>query len=286
MLSKAKTRLRALGDWFRRTLDRTDLQLLEETLHLLEVGLSPIDRHIACSYMMNRGGLFHDAYINWRIRRCTKILEIYGINYFRGKKVLEVGAGHGDLGAFFADLGADVLCLDGRVQNVIFGSLKYRKLANIRFEQHNLEEDFSSFGRFDLIINLGLIYHLRNVDSHLKCCFSVADDIVLETIVCDSTDPYKIFYCKERREIDEESLEGVGSRPSPMYIERIAEENGFKIFRYFTSDLNSGQETPDGYQFRYDWEHKNDDSFNNHFNGPDLRRFWRFGLHPVSQTPS
>ena len=93
--------------------------------------------------------------------------------------------------------------------------------------QFNLEKNFTEFGRFDLIINFGLIYHLKNVDEHLNCCFKVSDDIFLETVVCDSTDPYKIFYAKRIRLVDEEALEGIGSRPSPFYIERIANENNF-----------------------------------------------------------
>ena len=39
-----------------------------------------------------------------------------GFDFFKGKKILELGAGHGDIGAFFAELGADVLCLDGRIR--------------------------------------------------------------------------------------------------------------------------------------------------------------------------
>ena len=279
MLSKARKFIRALGVWSSRITNQTDLELLRRVLSLQEDRLSPIDKHLFHSGLINQGGLFHSSYENWRVRRCTKILEIYGVDYFKNRKVLELGAGHGDIGAFFAELGADVLCLDGRIQNVNIARLKHRKVPNVKFEQFNLERDFSPFGRYDLIINFGLVYHLRNVDSHLKCCFSVADDMVLETVVCNSVDPRKIFYCGERREVEDEALEGTGSRPSPFYVERIAQENNFEVIRYFTSDLNSGQETPNAYQFRYDWKHKNDESFNVHFRGGephDLRRFWRF----------
>ena len=284
MLSKANQFIHALRVWALRTASQIDLELLKRSVELQERQLSPIDKHIFLSGLINRRGLFHTSYENWRVRRCNKLLEIYGVSYFKGKKILELGAGHGDIGAFFAELGAQVLCLDGRIQNVNFASLKHRKIPNIRFEQFNLEKDFSSFGRFDLIINFGLIYHLRNVESHLKCCFSAADDMVLETVVCDSTDPEKIFFCDERQAVDEEALEGTGSRPSPFYIERIAQENDFDVFRFFTADLNSGQENPTEYQFRYDWEHKNDDSYNAHFGGPDLRRFWRCKKTDASET--
>ena len=131
------------------------------------------------------------------------------------------------------------LCLDGRRQNVNFAKLKHRNLANIRFEQFKLETDFSCFGRFDLLINFGMLYHLRHVDAHLKTCFGVADDILLESVVCDSSDPQKILLRAERAEIDDEALDGIGSRPSPFYIERLASEAGFDFTR-FTAALNFG----------------------------------------------
>ena len=103
------------------------------------------------------------------------------------------------------------------------------------------------------------------VDDHLNCCFRMADDMLLETVVCDSTDPCKIFFCDENKNMDEESLHGIGSRPSPYYIERIAELNNFEVIRYFSADLNYGD------QFLYDWEHRNDDRLGDF----KLRRFWR-----------
>ena len=112
-----------------------------------------LDKHLVYSGLVDEAGLFHPSYAGWRAKRLGKILEIYGADFFKGKKVLELGAGHGDLGASLAKLGADVLCLDGRLQNVSFARLKHRKVPRIRFEVFNLENDFSRFGRFDLIID-------------------------------------------------------------------------------------------------------------------------------------
>ena len=232
--------------------------------------LSPIDNHVFLSGVYNRSGLFNYSYEEWRIKRINKVLEMYGIDYFKYKNVLELGGGHGEIGAFFAELGANVLCLDGREQNVNFANLKYRKLNNFKSLQFNLENDFSEFGRFDLIINFGLLYHLTNVDAHLNCCFKMSDEIVLETVVCDSTDPNKIFHFKENKNVDEEALEGTGSCPSPFYIERVANENNFEAMRYFSSDLNVKTLFSRNI-FLYDWIHRNDERLG----GYKLRRCWR-----------
>jgi hypothetical protein len=181
--------------------------------------------------------------------------------------VLELGAGHADIGAFLAGLGASVVCLEGRARNIAFARAKHAGCARLRIEQRDLDGDFSSVGRFDLIVNFGLLYHLENVDAHLRCCFPIADDMVLETVVSDSTDPHFIAVVPERSDVDEEALGGKGSRPSPLYVERIARENGFAATRCFTPDLNHS------HQFRYDWPHRNDGRLSEDF---VLRRFWRF----------
>ena len=259
VLAKARRLYRAFEGWVEQSTNRVDLELLE-------CSLSPIDKYVVYSNITSKKGLFHPSYEEWRVRRFNKLLEIYGIDYFKGKRILELGCGHGDIGAFLADLGAEVLCLDGRIQNINLAKLKHRRIGNIKFMQFNLENDFSHFGKFELIVDFGLIYHLRNVEKHLESCFAVSEDIVVETVVCDSIDPNKIVFVDERREIDEEALEGTGSRPSPFYIERIAQKNNFDFTRYFTADLNAGS------QFSYDWVHRNDNRLGDDFK---LRRFWR-----------
>jgi SAM-dependent methyltransferase len=228
--------------------------------------LPPIDRHVFLSSIYGSSELHDPFFEGWKIRRIDKILELYGTDYFNNKSVLELGCGHGDIGAFFAELGANVLGLDGRTQSVNFANLKHRKVKNFKCLQYNLENDFTEFGKFDLIINFGLLYHLKNVTEHLNYCFKMSDDIMLESAVCDSTDPYKIFFYDENKDEDVQALGGIGSRPSPFYIERIAQENNFEVIRYFSADLNYGT-------LLYDWAHRND-----HQGGDDisLRRCWRF----------
>jgi SAM-dependent methyltransferase len=257
---------------------RTKLKLLYKFLYSLpntiyrvdaelrNIPLPPIERHVFLHAAFNRAGLFDSSYDEWRITRIDKLLEVFGIEYFKDLNILELGSGHGDIGAFFAELGAKVLCLDGRTQNVIFANLKHRKVPNFKCLQFNLENDFTEFGHFDLIINFGLLYHLKNPEAHLDWCFKMSDDIFLETVVCDSTDPYKIFYCDENINKDEEALEGIGCRPSPFYVERLANENNFEAIRYFSADLNVRD------QFVYDWVHRNDNRLGEDWK---LRRCWR-----------
>jgi hypothetical protein len=89
---------------------------------------------------------------------------------------------------------------------------------------------------------------------------------LLESAVCESTDPSTILYYDEDASVNEEALRGTGSNPSPFYVERLTAENGFEIHRHFDADLNVGD------QFVCDWEHRND----GRLAGWRRRRLWYF----------
>lgn len=227
-----------------------------------------VDAFITSNYYYfysGNSGLFHQTYPEWRMRKIRKILQIYDIEFFNGKTILEIGGGHGDIGAFFAELGADVLSLEGRDENRNFANLKHRHLKNYKSIKCDVENDFTYLGRFDLIINLSLLEAVKNVDNVLGCCAELSDDIILETMVCDSTDPSKILIVDMDPQIIDHPIYGKGARPSPAYIENYFRNKNFSAIRYFDSDLNMGR------RHRYDWEHKNDNSVKE-----QLRRFWRF----------
>jgi hypothetical protein len=218
-------RLRALF----RDLERVPPGLERFEKLVFTAPLSPVDRHVSM-YMATRYDAFFDTiYIRWTTARINKLLDLYGVDFFKNKKIAEFGSGLSDVGAFFADLGADVLCLEGREETVRFAKLRHRNVLGLRIQQFDLEEDFTSLGHFDILIHFGLLYHLPNVEEHLNQCFSIADEVVLESVVCDSDDPEKLVLVSERSEVLVEAMHGKGSRPSPAYIERVAGKNGFSI---------------------------------------------------------
>jgi hypothetical protein len=253
---------------------RIDRRLERLESAVLVAPLSPIDRHITLQTAYRTDALYDMSYPQWRTVRINKLLEFYGIEHFKGLNILELGAGLCEIGAFFAELGANVTCLEGRKEQVTFAKLKHRKIPNLHIHVCDLEDDFSKYGKFDLILHFGLLYHLKNVDEHMRTCFGMADEIVLETVVCDSDDPYLLATYPGRPNVIEESPHGHGCRPSPAYVERLATGAGFGVERHFTSDLNAS----DG-QFVYDWEPKNDGNLG----GFNLRRFWRLSRKSATQ---
>jgi len=226
---------------------------------------SPIDRYLASLARDQPEALFGPTYELWRAKRIRKIIEIYGIDFFAGKTVLELGSGHSDIGAFFAELGATVTCLEGRKDNHAFGRLRHRNVPRLSIELFDVERDFTAFGRFDLIIDMGLLYHVPDCRTHLQQCFAMSDEIILETVVCDSADAEKCVILPEDSHELEEALNGTGSRPTQAFVERVAEEAGCRPTVYATADLNVGDE------FVYDWKATNSGDLGGWRN----RRLWR-----------
>lgn len=202
---------------------------------------------------------FTGHYELWRMKRITAIVDHYGESWFRGKSVLELGSGYGDIGFVFSTLGAEVTYAEGRQDNY---DVLRRRFPNSRIYHMNCENEwpFPQGEHFDLIIHMGLLYHLNDFQFSLEKCLSHTDELILETEVCDSADPYMVL--KTEEEGWDQALDGTGSRPSGAFIERFLSEHGWSYERVMDSRCNALFHV-------YDWEIENTNTWKN-----GLRRFW------------
>lgn len=158
--------------------------------------------------------MFKGHYIGWRKKRTQAILDHYGASFFAGKHLLELGCGYADIGATFHELGAIVTCVEARPEHIAVAKTRYPFLTVIR---HDLDGAWN-LGSFDVIIHFGLLYHLFDIEAHLKAVCSNCQHLVLESIVCDSSQPV----CTHEPESGyDQAFNGIGSRPSASYIERL-----------------------------------------------------------------
>lgn len=244
---------------------RQDLDWIKRNESAKEALLDPIDKYVVQKHRITTEGHFHSHYIEWRTRRISKVLEFLGID-LSGKRILELGGGHGDIGAFFAALGAEVVSAEGRPFNSHLANLKHRHVQNFKSIVRDIEQDFSDLGKFDIILSFGSLEVIDNIDNYLKCCCQMSNLVIFETYVLDSEDPFATVtggdFDSKTVSMDH-TLSGRITVPSPFYIERVFREHGFTIERYFHSDINSGPHC-------YDWEAGDPRE--------DItkRRFWRF----------
>lgn len=224
-------------------------EVLEKDLKRLQQEIRPRPKH------------FSDHYEYWRAKRITAIVEHYGEEWFKGKKILELGCGYGDIGFVLGTLGAEIIFAEGRKENC---DILRERFPNNRIYQVNLENEwpFAEDEKFDMILHLGLLYHLDNFEFSLQKCAQTANHLVIETEVCDSNDENFVLKIDENSQSYDQSLIGKGSRPSAEFLEKIFLQLGFKFERVKDTRCNA-------LFHRYDWPVKNTKTWEG-----GLRRFW------------
>jgi SAM-dependent methyltransferase len=215
------------------------------------------------------GPRFEGHYRDWRRRRAAAIVERYGAELLRGAAVLELGCGYGDIGVMLSVLGAEVTFAEGRREHVDVMRERYPSLPAERFVVYDAEQAWPFRDRFDLVLNLGLLYHLDQWERCLVDSLRAADHVVIETEVCDSDDPALVL--KVTEEGFDQALSGTGSRPSAAAVERVLRREGFRYQRVADSRCNAAFH-------RYDWPVTGSGEWED-----GLRRFWFAWRTPGAQ---
>lgn len=198
---------------------------------------------------------FNMHYVDWRQRRIDAILQHYGDAFFAGRTLLELGCGYGDIGAAFAERGARVTCCDAREEHLEVLSRRYPHLTPVRAD---LNTEWP-FGSFDIILHLGVLYHLEPTHLSLRHACRSASHLVLETEVCDSNGDL-VFGTSEQGY--DQAVDGNGCRPSAPRVERFLREEGMTYERIADDRCNAGMHV-------YDWPVRNTGDFTH-----GQRRFW------------
>jgi hypothetical protein len=194
---------------------------------------------------------------DWQVNRINFILSKYPKEFFKDKNILELGAFNGYIGAYFQSLGANVHCIEGRQENVNQIKLDYPQLS---VECSNLDVDYWNFGKWDIIINFGLYYHLEhNHKLHLINCLNNCNLMFFESVIFDSNKPV-LFYRNESG-IDQ-SLGSTGGNPSTSYISNILNSHDVLYKKFSDKSLN-------GNLHHYDWVDANSQVLDQY-----ARRFW------------
>ena len=194
---------------------------------------------------------------DWQVNRINFILSKYPADFFKGKRILELGAYNGYIGAYFSALGAEVHCVEGRHENV--DNIK-KDYPNVTVECADLDTSFWNFGKWDIIINFGLVYHLEKFHKeHLINCINNCDLMFFESVIYDSFKP-ELYFRNENG--DDQSLTNKGGTPSTSYVENIFKESGKDYTKYSDLSLNN-------WEHKYNWPNTGFKVFNQFW-----RRFW------------
>lgn len=179
------------------------------------------------------GGWLND----WRTLRVRKLEEIFGRNWFRGKKLLEVGAGFGNLGLYFKSLGADVTMTD--IRNECLERIKEKDPQAKTFSIDH-DKEWSLPDKFDIVLHFGLSYNLENWERDLSCTIKQSCKyIVFETAVNKFKDDIS-FLIKDYHYHHPYlgPAHAVGSLPSISLIQKELDKHNVTYERYDKAELN------------------------------------------------
>jgi SAM-dependent methyltransferase len=226
-------------------------------------------------YLFENNNIFGDFFNEWRILRTLKLEKNLGSDWFKNKKILEVGCAFGNIGLYFESLGSKVTFSDAN-ESCLNNVLLKNKNANVILLNNENYWDFDE--KFDLIINFGLLYNLKNWKNDLLCSIKNSKILALETAVTkyDTESEFKIINYKYSH-ILHGPYSKEGSLVSSVNIENVFRENNSNFKRYDDRDLN----LPNYSSITYDWKEINCQNIkeetlnswwcNDHCGG---RRFW------------
>lgn len=192
--------------------------------------------------LINDDDKFHNDYNDWRVNRVKKMIQILSEEWFKGKTVVELACGQGNISKFFKSLGANVIATDAREEHL-------KDLKNIKTLQIDQDSVWGLDKKADLIIHFGVLYHLKNWKQDLECAINNSSMMFLETVVADTDDPYFEHEIEEEPEGGQNAYNSVGTVMSAANVERVLDELGCKFNRYDDADLS----TPGRKLYQYDW---------------------------------
>jgi SAM-dependent methyltransferase len=150
----------------------------------------------------------------------------------KGKRVLDIACNSGFWSLQFALLGAEVIGFDARPDLVEQANLIKRivGLKNVNFQVldfWDMNPQSLGGGKFDIVLCLGILYHLPWPIDALRLVKSMSQKhILLDTEVYPSSDPVVQLRWEEPNDIRNATRVGIVAAPSKSGIEMILKETG------------------------------------------------------------
>lgn len=149
---------------------------------------------------------------------------------WKTQSVADVGCGVGYFSGFLEELGFDVVGFDARSENVQEAK---RRHPSIEFHVANVEEpSVLQRGSFDLVLCIGLLYHLESPLKAFRNLAAMANQLLLiESYATPQRET--AFYLREELHLEDQSLTSLALYPSESSLIKICYKMGFSSVSRF-----------------------------------------------------
>jgi len=138
----------------------------------------------------------HRIYVELRDKRIKAIVNYYGKDWFKDKKILELGCGNADIGNSFYEMGAIVTSTDARDEHLKTANKKYPHIKTILFDLELPDWPFEE--NYDLILHILEEFNAPNKIDFLSLDVEGVEFNILKTFPFDK---YMFHYmCVEHNE--------------------------------------------------------------------------------------
>ena len=140
------------------------------------------------------------------------------------KTAIDVGCGVGHFSGLLSSLGLEVIGVDAREENVAEAR---RRFPEIDFQVLDAEQcNADRLGRFDLVLCLGLIYHLENPFRVIRNLAGMSSQlVVLEGMVYPSCEP--IMALLDENNLNDQGVNYVAFYPTEACMAKMLARSGF-----------------------------------------------------------
>lgn len=169
----------------------------------------------------------------------TKVRQIF-IGEFLGnvsrqiglETALDVGCAVGDFSKFLLDLGFRVVGVDGREENAAEGKRRYPEVTFLASDAENLP--LAEIGTFDLVLCVGLLYHLENPFRAIRNLHCLTDKVlVVESMCAPGSEP--AMELLDEYPAEDQGLNYVAFYPTESCLVKMLYRAGFPFVYGFTS---------------------------------------------------
>jgi FkbM family methyltransferase len=146
------------------------------------------------------------------------------------RTAVDVGCGLGHFSVFLRGLGFEVLALDGRLDNI---NEAMRRSPGVDFRVADAEDAaIRSLGKFDLVLCLGLLYHLENPFAVIRNLFAMAGKVaILEGMCLPGDEP--VLAVRDEGPTEDQGLRHVALYPTENGLVKLLYRSGFPfVYRF------------------------------------------------------